>query len=54
MKNVFIAILFGLISAAVGIWFSFFNPGMGPVMSVGIMGPELYMLYRKRKIDDKI
>lgn len=49
MKKVFIAILFGLISAAVGIWFSFFNPGMGPVMSISIMGAGIiYALLQKK------
>ena len=49
MKNVVIAVLFGLISAAVGIWFSFFNPGMGPVMSVSIMGAGIiYALLQKK------
>ena len=48
-KNVFIAILFGLISAAVGIWFSFFNPGMGPVMSISVMGAGIiYALLQKK------
>ena len=47
--KIFIAVLFGLISAAVGIWFSFFNPGMGPVMSISIIGAGIiYALWQKK------
>lgn len=47
--KVFIAVLFGLISAAVGIGFSFFNPGMGPVMSISIIGAGIiYALWQKK------
>ena len=47
--KVFIAVLFGLISAAVGIGFSFFNPGMGPVMSISIIGAGIIYFLSKKK-----
>ncbi|WP_155245058.1 hypothetical protein [Enterocloster clostridioformis] len=47
--KLFVAVLLGLISAAVGIWFSFFNPGMGPVMSISIIGAGIiYVLSQKK------
>lgn len=47
--KVFVAVLFGLISAGVGIGFSFFNPGMGPVMSISIIGAGIiYALWQKK------
>ena len=49
IMRIVIAVLFGLISAAVGIWFSFFNPGMGPVMSISIIGGRNYILPLKKE-----
>lgn len=47
--KVFIAVLFGSISAAVGIGFSFFNPGMGPVMSISIIGAGIIYFIQTKK-----
>lgn len=49
IMRIVIAVLFGLISAAVGIWFSFFNPGMGPVMSISIIGAGIIYFLSKKK-----
>ena len=35
--RIVIAVLIGLVSAIVGTWFAFFNPGIGVVMSVSII-----------------
>ena len=49
IMRIVIAVLFGLISAAVGIWFSFFNPGMGSVMSISIIGAGIIYFLSKKK-----
>lgn len=49
IMRIVIAVLFGLISAAVGIWFSFFNPGMGQVMSISIIGAGIIYFLSKKK-----
>ena len=47
----FIAALFGLISAIVGTWFAFFNPGIGAVLSVSIIGAGVIYFLAKGKDD---
>ena len=47
--RIVIAVLIGLVSAIVGTWFAFFNPGIGVVMSVSIIGSGYYIFTIKRK-----
>lgn len=48
MKKI-IAVLIGLVSAIVGTWFAFFNPGIGVVMSVSIIGAAIIYLLSNGK-----
>lgn len=47
--DIVIAVLIGLVSAIVGTWFAFFNPGIGVVMSVSIIGAAIIYLLSKGK-----
>ena len=47
--RIVIAVLIGLVSAIVGTWFAFFNPGIGVVMSVSIIGAAIIYLLSKGK-----
>ena len=47
--KIVIAVLFGLISAIVGTMCAFFNPGIGVVMSVSIIGAAIIYLLSKGK-----
>ena len=47
--RIFIAALIGLVSAIVGTWFAFFNPGIGVVMSVSIIGAGVIYFLAKEK-----
>lgn len=47
--RIVIAVLIGLVSAIVGTWFVFFNPGIGVVMSVSIIGAAIIYLLSKGK-----
>lgn len=47
--RIVIAVLIGLVSAIVGTWFDFFNPGIGVVMSVSIIGAAIIYLLSKGK-----
>ena len=50
--RIVIAVLIGLVSAIVGTWFAFFNPGIGVVMSVTLLERLLYIYYQKEKTAD--
>ena len=47
--RIVIAVLIGLVSAIVGTWFAFFNPGIGVVMSVSIIGAAIIYLLSNGK-----
>lgn len=47
--RIVIAVLIGLVSAIVGTWFAFFNPRIGVVMSVSIIGAAIIYLLSKGK-----
>lgn len=48
--KIVIAVLFGLISAIVGTMCAFFNPGIGVVMSISIIGAGIiYFIEKKEK-----